>query len=662
MPAMPPSPSTAGRLESERVLVCISSHPLSERLVRTGRELAGQMGVEWDVVYVETPDRLRYSPSHSKRLARILQQAEEAGGRIAGISGRTVPDAVIEYAQKHNAVRIIVGKPLRPRWQEFFWPSPVNEILRRSAPAEVLVISEPSGPIESRFLAGLFPHPPLRRYIWAILLVALVSLVSIPIHFLIESTNLVMLYLLAVIVSAMFWGRGPSLLASLLGVVVFDFFFVDPRLSLTVADTQYIITFLGLLGAGLVVSSLAGMVQSQVESSRMREARTAMLYNLSRELTVTLDLDAVLNKIIEQVGQTIDREAALLLPESSGLKLRAANPGLVLGNSEYAAADWAFDTGHQTGPGTHILSESSVRWYPLQTSSAVVGVLGVRLTDPGSFISTEQRQLLEAYSSLAALAVERAALTEQASQNRLLLESEKLQTALLNSISHDLRTPLATITGVFSSLHEAEGEMNDMVLDHETRIELIDTGWQEAERLNRLVGNLLDMTRLEAGAIHLNREQGDIEDVIGAALTRMRRRLQDFKLITSIPPERTLVMMDFVLIEQVLVNLLDNAAKYSQSEGEIEIGVDFGQSRMRVWVSDRGQGIPESDVEHIFDKFYRSQDTGRHIGGTGLGLSICKGIVEAHGGIIRADNRKDGGAVVLFTLPLELGITTTGEQ
>ena len=464
-----------------------------------------------------------------------------------------------------------------------------------------------------------------------------------------------MLYLLAVIVSALFWGRGPALLASLLGVVVFDFFFVDPRLSLTVADTQYIITFLGLLGAGLVVSSLTGMVQSQVESSRTREARTAMLYNLSRELTVTLDLDAVLNKIIQQVGQTVDREAALLLPSSGGLELRAANPRLVLGNSEYTAADWAFETGHQTGPGTHILSESTVRWYPLQTSSAVVGVLGVHLTDPGSIISTEQRQLLEAYSSLAALAVERAALTEQAAQNRLLLESEKLQSALLNSISHDLRTPLATITGVFSSLHEAEREINTIELDHETRIELIDTGWQEAERLNRLVGNLLDMTRLEAGAIHLNREEGDIEDVIGAALTRLQRRLRDYKLITRIPPERVLVMIDFVLIEQVLVNLLDNAVKYSPAGGEIEVGVDYGQARMRVWVSDRGHGIPECDLEHIFDKFYRSQDSGSHLSGTGLGLSICKGIVEAHGGIIRADNRKDGGATILFTLPIEPG-------
>jgi two-component system sensor histidine kinase KdpD len=220
---------------------------------------------------------------------------------------------------------------------------------------------------------------------------------------------------------------------------------------------------------------------------------------------------------------------------------------------------------------------------------------------------------------------------------------------------------LATITGVFSSLHEAEEEMGQVELDHASRVELIETGWQEADRLNRLVGNLLDMTRLESGAIHLNCEEGDIEDIIGAALTRMRRPLQDFNLVTSIPPEHILVSMDVVLIEQVLVNLLDNAAKYSQAGDQIEIGADFGQSRVRVWVADRGRGVLESDLEHIFDKFYRGHETSQ-ITGTGLGLSICKGIVEAHGGIIRADNRKEGGTRILFTIPFGANQQMTGDQ
>jgi two-component system sensor histidine kinase KdpD len=266
-------------------------------------------------------------------------------------------------------------------------------------------------------------------------------------------------------------------------------------------------------------------------------------------------------------------------------------------------------------------------------------------------LSLEQRQLLEAYSSLAALAIERAILADQASRNLLLQEAEKLQSALLNSLSHDLRTPLASVTGVLSSLHEAEVEGGRVVMDHATRLELIATGWEEAERLNRLVGNLLDMTRLEAGAIHLNLEDSDMEDVIGVALMRLRARLAEYTICTEIPDSRPMTRMDSTLIEQVLVNLLDNAAKYSPRGSQIDVGFERASNYLNTWVADRGAGIPEEDLNRIFDKFYRAQRPDG-VSGTGLGLSICKGMVEAHGGSIQAVNRQGGGTRITFSLPV----------
>ena len=639
----------------ERLMVCVSTHPLSERLVRTGCRLARELNASWTVVYVETPDRLRFSQPHSERLARILRLAEELGAQVTGISGRTVPEVLVDYAHSNLVTQIIIGKPLRPRFVELINVSVVDEVIRLSGPVDVYVISDESGPIDKGFPGRWLPHQPWSRYLYAALLVAGVSFINIPIHLLIEPTNLVMIYLLAVIISALYLGRGPSIMASLLSVLAFDFFFVDPRLSFRVVDTQYILTFFGLFGTGLAVSSLAGLVRDQVESSQKREARTATLYNLSRELTISRDLETVLKTVHSHLVQTFDREAVILLPGEHGLEVRAAHSGLALSSTELEAADWAYRHARPAGPGTDTLPQTSMRWQSFQTAQGVVGVLGVRQNEPSRSLSQEQRQLLEAYSSLAGLAIERASLAEQASRNHLLQEAEKLQTALLNSISHDLRTPLASITGVFSSLHEAEVDGVEVVMDHATRLELIDTGWEESERLNRLVGNLLDMTRLEAGAIRLNLEEGDIEDVIGAALARLRTRLRDHTIHTIIPSGHPLASMDFVLIEQVLVNLLDNAAKYSPLGSEIEIGVEASGQDLSVWVADHGRGVPTEDLARIFEKFYRVQrpDT---ISGTGLGLSICKGILEAHNGTVRAESRPEGGTRILFSIPLHTEI------
>jgi len=638
---------------SERLMVCVSSHPLSERLVRAGRRLAGDLKAEWVVVYVETPERARFSPAHSQRLAATLRLAEQLGAQIERVSGRNVPETLLAYARRNNITKIIIGSPARPRWQQLLFGTVVDEIIRRSGTIGVYVLSDERGPLQRGLPETWRPRSQPLRYLGAVLLVALITLISFPIHLRLEPTNLVMFYLLGVLAAAIYLGRGPALLTALLGVLAFDFFLIEPRFSLGVEDTQYLLTFLGLFVVGAVVSGLAGTVRDQVQASQRREAQTAALYALSRDLTIQLDLAAVMETVIEQVGLSFGRQAAILLPDDGRkLTLRAASPGFEAGEAVLEAAEWSFNRGQPAGRGTDTLPQMPIRFQPLMTGQGAVGVLAVRPAETEHYLTPEQRQLLEAYSGLAALAIERALLAEEVNQARLAKETEKLQSALLNSISHDLRTPLAAITGAFSSLHEAEASTPDaLFLDHATRLELIETGWDEAERLNRLVGNLLDMTRLEAGALHLRRSPIDVEEAAGAALDRLRTHLKDIHIQTSLPAGLPPVSADALLLEQVLVNLLDNAAKYTSEGGTIEISARALPDAVEIHVADDGPGIPPEDLERVFDKFYRVRPKSGPEG-TGLGLSICKGIIEAHGGLINARNRPEGGAEFVFTLPL----------
>ncbi len=634
----------------ERILVCISSHPLSERLVRAGRRLADELNGEWFVVYVETPDRMEFSAPHSQRVARSMRLAEQLGASVQMISGPTIPEAVIDFARRHNITKIVAGKPLRSRWQELLSGSVVDEIIRRSGSIDVYVISDQSGPVKSGGLRSLHFHSSFTRYLLGAALVVVITLLCWPVQTFLHPVNLVMPYLAAVVVSAVFLGRGPSMLASVISVLAYDFFFIDPRLSFSVSDTQYLITFFGLLVVGLVISNLAGVVRHQMEVLSQRATQTGRLYALSRELAVSSDLDAVLYQVIGQIGKTFEREAVILLHTQGGLRVRAASPVFQLDENELAVAQWAFDHDQPAGRGTDTLPAARIRYQPLDTVRGVVGVLGVKPGEPDHYLTPEQRQLLDAYAGLAALAIERAQLTEQANQARMAEVSDKLQSALLNSVSHDLRTPLVTITGVLSSLDE-ELQGRTLPMDAEGRRELVQTGLEEAERLNRLVANLLDMSRLESGMLRLNLERCDLEEIIGGALMRLGHKLEGRQVNTSIPDDLPLVLADSVLVEQVLINLLDNACKYSPGGTPIDIQVVNAGGEVRVLLGDRGPGIAEADLGRIFDKFYRANPPERVIG-TGLGLSICSGIIEAHGGRIWAQNRPEGGAAILFTLPV----------
>ena len=643
---------------AERLLACVGADPSGEQVVRATRRLADQLNAEWFALHVETTRDAWLSEAQQDRLARTLRLAEELGGRVVSLPGTSVVEASVSYARAHNITRIVVGRSSRNRridpirWQNLVGGASIiaGRMIRAAQSIDVHVIAvtaqEPFSGEPPRRLS----FRPWRNYVLSLGLVVGASLLSALVRFYISPANLAMLYLLCVVVAAIYLGRGPAIVASFTGVLALDFFFVPPAFTLAVADTEYVLTFLGLLGVGLVISNLAAQVRNQVENAQRREVETATLYALSRDLSAAEGLEAIVQAIVGNVGQTFDRQVAVLLSASgSGVDLGAQRQSADFARdpSQVEVARWVFRHERSAGRGTDTFAESPAYYLPLKTARGMIGVLGARPMQPGRLLSPEQRRLLEALANQAALAIERAQLAEAAQHAQLLAATEKLQSALLNSVSHDLRTPLVSITGVLSSLEDEEAP-----LEPQTRRALIETAHEEAERLNRLVGNLLDMTRIEAGAVHIARELEDVQDAIGSALEQLKPRVEGRQIRIDVPLDLPFVPMDFVLIVQVLVNVIDNALKYSPAEMPIEIRAWMAEGDVAIQVADRGIGIPAEDLDRVFDKFYRVQRPD-NVMGTGLGLSISKGLVEAHDGRIWAENRPGGGAAFTLTLPVE---------
>ncbi|MBI5965074.1 MAG: sensor histidine kinase KdpD [Chloroflexi bacterium] len=632
---------------AERLLVCISPSPLAEKLVRNTRRLADELNAEWFAVYVDVASKPENNPLNRERIGRTLQLAEELGARTRTLAGRSIHEAVLEYARKHNVTKVVIGKPLKPRWQEILRGSIVDQLIYASGDIDVYVISAETGPRKIIVPEKWQPHRPLGRYLISFGLVALSTMLGLTVRGNLEPTNIVMLYLASVVISAVFLGRGPSLLAAIAGVLAFDFFLIPPYLTFAVSDTQYLLTFLVLFIVSLVISSLTTRVREQAEAAIRREKQTSALYNLGRDLTSATDLKQIIEIIISHISRAFDRDVAIFLPRDDQLLTFASSSNFEPDENELAVAAWAFEHDEPAGRGTDTLPAVPLRCQPLKTANNIIGVLGIRPKDKSSFLTPEQRQTLAAFANQAALAIERARLAEQAQQAELLQVTEKLQTALLNSISHDLRTPLVAITGALTSLDEQDENLNG-----EYRRSLVITAREEADRLNRLVGNLLSMTRIESGAIKLHNDPGDIQDVIGTALEQLGNRITDREINVNVPDDFPLVPMDFTLIVQVVVNLLDNAVKYSSKDSLIEVSASLVDDKARLQISDRGVGIPSEDLTRVFDKFYRVQRP-ESVSGTGLGLSISKGIIEAHHGNIYANIRDGGGTVVSVELPLK---------
>ena len=632
---------------AERLLVCISPNAQGARLVRTARMLASQLYAEWFAVYVETPNDVRLSPDERNRLLDSLRLAERMGAKTLTIRGDSVAAAVTEYAAKNHITKIVVGKT-QSRWRKLFGVAVVDQIIRRSKQVDVFVATAQEKPVKQETAPAGMPFIDWRAYLSAILLIAAATLLGHAVHSFFSPANIIMIYLLCVVVTAVFWGFGPSILVCILSVLLWDFFFVKPHLTFAVEDTQYIFAFITLLLVGLTISYLTTRIRQQTDAAESRESETATLYALSRTLAAVVGLDSTIHAITDSTRQTFGLDAVIFLPNAKNkarLEPHLDQPDSRVGENEVAAAVWCFEHQKVIGHGTDTLPNARARYLPLSTARGTVGVMALLVTSSTSRFTTQQTRLLEAYTDLAAVAIERTQFAEKVRSAEILETTEKLQTALLNSISHDLRTPLVSVIGVLSSLQE-EG----IELDEAARRNLIQVAREEAERLNHLITNLLDVTRLESGALKISRLPSDVEDIVGAALEQLRSRSDNRPVKIELTEGLPFVSADFGLIVQVLVNILENAFKYSPPGSPVEVVGRKKGNLVEIEVADRGVGIPEQDLLRIFDKFYRVQRPDSVVG-TGLGLAICKGIVEAHGGSITAENRPGGGTIIKVTLP-----------
>jgi two-component system sensor histidine kinase KdpD len=465
----------------------------------------------------------------------------------------------------------------------------------------------------------------------------------------IEVPNLSLVFLTAILLCAISYGLGPSLFAVALSVLAYNFFFLPPIYTFTIADPANVIALVAFLIAAVLVSNLAAHTRSQVKTAADRAKTTAELYAYSRKLAGIAKLDDLLWATAYQIAAMLKVRVVVLMPEAETLALRAAYPPEdEIDAADLAAARWTWVHNRPAGRGSDTLPGTKRLFLPLHTGRGSVGVLGIDRERPGPLFAPDERRLLDALADQTAVAVERIRLADDIDQARLDAETERLRAALLTSISHDLRTPLASILGSITSLRSYGG-----AYDAATRDELMATVQEEAERLNRFVGNLLDMTRLESGALELRRRRIDFADIVGTALQRCAKVLARHRVEIDLPEDLPPLELDFVLFEQVLVNLLDNAAKYTPAGTLIRIRAQRTDDHAVIEVMDEGEGMPPGDLERVFDKFYRVHAADRQRAGTGLGLAICRGFVEALGGRIVAANRTDRpGAILTITLPI----------
>jgi two-component system sensor histidine kinase KdpD len=631
---------------AERVLVCVGPSPWSTRLVRAAKRMADQLGAEWIAAYVETPAQLRLPPEARDSVIQTLRLAEQLGAQTQTLSGPTMSEALLAYARDRNVSKIVVGKPTRTRWQRLVLGSIVDVLVQGSGDIDVYVISggrEDGTPIPAVRRRAL--PTDASAYATAATVVAAATGIAWLLAPVSELSNLVMVYLLGIVVVAMRTGRGPSLAAAVLSVAAFDFFFVPPHFTFAVTDARYLFTFLVMLIVGLVISGLTVRTRSQAEGAQHREQQTAALYAMSRELASTRGVDALLQIAVRHVAEVFRSQVVVLVPGPAGTLEPWAGGQFEVDANDLGVGRWVFEHRQPAGLGTTTLPGASALYMPLLGSTGPLGVLGLRPPDRHAMDEPERLHQLETFAAQTALALERARLSREAQEAEVRIETERLRNSLLSSVSHDLRTPLATITGAVSTILD-----NRTGLDAATQRELLESVHEEAERLNRLVQNLLEMTRLESGALQLQRELHPPEEVIGAALGRLAKRLADRRVTTKVPSDLPLVAMDDVLIEQVLVNLLDNALKYTPAGSPIEVIATATDQNLTIEVADHGPGLPPGAEDRVFEKFFRGEQLVAR--GAGLGLAICRGIVRAHGGRIWAQNLPGGGVAFLFTLPI----------
>ena len=632
----------------ERVLVCLSEDPRSAALVRYTKRLADRLRAPWVALYVETERALRLDTAQRDRIADFLRLAERLGGEAVTIPGGTrIADDVLAYARSANATHIVIGKSDRSRWFEILNGSVVHDLVRRSGNISVHVIAGEAEAAKPGRAAG--PAPAARRETWpylaSLLIVALATLVGFGLQKILALQNIALVFLTAVLVSAVRHGLAPALLASVAGMLAFNFFFIPPLYTFTITDPENVVALFFFLVVAVIASNLTARVRAQALAARARAKTAEDLYLFSKKLAGAGTLDDLLWATAYQIASMLNVRVVIVLPDGDTLAVKAAYPPEdAIDAADLAAARWAFENNRWAGRGADTLPGAKRLFMPMQTGRGAVGVIGIDRDREGPLLTPEQRRLVDALADQAALAVERVNLVADVEKARLDAATDRLRTALLTSISHDLKTPLASIMGAAGTLRSFFPALTE-----EARSDLLSTVEEEAERLNRFIANLLDMTRLESGAIMPNASLCDVSEVVGSALARAQSILRHHRLEIDLSPDLPMLHIDPVLFEQALFNLLDNAAKYAPEGSLVRIEGWTDGAFVTLAVLDEGPGIAEADRERVFDKFYRVRKGDQVRAGTGLGLGISRGFLEAMGGTLTADGRP-GRAGAAFTI------------
>jgi two-component system sensor histidine kinase KdpD len=641
----------------ERVVVCISEDPRCAGLVRYAKRLADRLRAPWVALSIEGRRSLQLTDVERDRIADTLRLADRLGGEAVTVpaAGRRVADDVIAYARDNNVTHIVTGKSDRSKLFELVHGSVVQDLVRRSGNISVHVIAgeavvDTAGvPKKTVAAARARSAFDARAYGAAGLAVALALGVSEIVQRFFAVQTVEVVFITAVVVVAVRFGLFPSLAAVVAGSLCFNFFFLPPIYTFTIADPSNIAALFFFTVVAVLVSNLAARTRSEALIAQGRARSTEALYGFSRKLAGCGNLDDVLWATVFQIASMLKVRVVILLPDAGRIVVKAGYPPEdQLDEADVGAAKWCFDNDRATGRGADTLPGARRLFLPMHTGRGPIGVVGIDDDGTGPILTPEQRRLFAALSDQGALAIERVQLVEDLDRAKLLTETDKLRQALLTSISHDLRTPLASVLGAASTLRDLDG-----ALDRDSKRELLGTVIDEAERLNRFIANLLDMTRLEAGAVAPNVGDHDLAEIVGTALGRAAKILIGHRVEVETAPELPPLRLDAVLFEQALFNLLDNAAKYAPEGTTIRVQSWQDGRRILLQVLDEGDGIPEGDVERIFDKFYRARKGDRVRAGTGLGLAIARGFVESLGGTLTASNRTDRrGAAFTLALPV----------
>ncbi len=632
---------------SEKVLVLVGPDSFSARLIRHTRRMAGRAKAPWTALYLQNDRHELLDQKARLRVEHNLRLAERMGAQVVRLNGTHAATTIIDYATTNGFTRVVVGNRKAPIWRR--WGKSLSQkLIERGAGLEITTLSadhsttDSAGPSRHRLTAPLMV--PWMDYINAVLIVAAVTALGFPLRGVTDPDNLALLYLTGVVIVAARFGIAPALLASVVSIPAFNFFFTTPYYTFNFYDAHYYFTFGFMLATSLIVGSLTARLSLHARVARKSEQETRLLYDLTRGLSSVRGYAAMADVAARHLSSTLNTEVRLWVNEE---KMLAAYPHNEADIRETGAVQWVAANAQIAGRGTDTLPSARGLYLPLMAENKTLGVLGLTPQDDRAFTGADIL-VFETIASLIASALQRAQRADEAEKSRIDTENEKLRNVLLASLSHDLRTPLTVMNNSISTLLKQRKKLPREAVDELTGL------WTQTQRLQKFVANLLKMAAITSGQLKLNFEPYLIQEIIGAAVARIESRKEDRQVRTQINGRIPMVMIDGALIEQVLLNLLENAFTHTAANGIIMISVENDADRVRVRVADDGPGLKAGEEDQIFEKFHTHQNekSDRNHSGTGLGLAICRGIVQAHGGLIYAKNNASGGASFIFTLPV----------